>query len=157
VSKSIVHYCQKCLAANPLGTDFCGRCGTRLMLVVERTSTRYEAAESGVSTNEHLLERISATENRITRLAERLERSLDLVLRQAKNSYVDRSLLKVLVDVLAEDGLINKQRLEQLWSKQCEKDEGDRIQGSATKQRANLPRKMARPSKKRSPKRTRRQ
>lgn len=125
------------------------------MLVVERTSTRYEAAESGVSTNEHLLERISATENRITRLAERLERSLDLVLRQAQNSYVDRSLLKVLVDVLAEEGLINKQRVEQLWSKQCEKDEGDRNQGAATK-RSNLPRKIARPQKKRAPKRTRR-
>ena len=156
MSKSIAHYCQRCLAANPLGTDFCGRCGTRLMLVVERTSTRYEAAESGVSTNEHLLERISATENRITRLAERLERSLDLVLRQAQNSYVDRSLLKVLVDVLAEDGLINKQRLEQLWRKQCENDEGDRIQGADTKQQAKLPRKIARPQKKRSPKRTRR-
>lgn len=157
MSKSIAHYCQKCLAANPLGTDFCGRCGTRLMLVVERTSTRFEAAEAGVSTNEHLLERISATENRITRLAERLERSLDLVLRQAQNSYIDRSLLKVLVDVLAEDGLINKQRIEQLWSKQCEKDEGDRSQGTVTKQRRNLPRKTARPQKKRSLKRTRRQ
>src|SRR6185295_3384333 len=76
---SIAHYCQRCLAANPLGTDFCGRCGTRLMLVVEPNSLRFEAAESGVSTNEHLLERISATENRITRLAERLERSLELV------------------------------------------------------------------------------
>ena len=63
------------------------------------------------------------------------------MLRQAQNSYVDRSLLKVLVDVLAEDGLINKKRLEQLWSKQCENEEGDRSQGADAKPRANLPRK----------------
>ena len=113
---SIAHYCQRCLAANPLGTDFCGRCGTRLMLVVEPNSSRFEAAEAGVSTNEHLLERISATENRITRLAERLERSLELVLRQAENSSIDRSLLQALVEVLVADGLIDKGRLEQIWN-----------------------------------------
>ena len=113
---SIAHYCQRCLAANPLGTDFCGRCGTRLMLVVEPNSSRFEAAEAGVSTTEHLLERISATENRITRLAERLERSLELVLRQAENSSIDRSLLQALVEVLVADGLIDKGRLEQIWN-----------------------------------------
>jgi len=116
MSSSIAHYCQRCLAANPLGTDFCGRCGTRLMLVVEPNSSRFEAAEAGVSTNEHLLERISATENRITRLAERLERSLELVLRQAENSSIDRSLLQALVEVLVADGLIDKGRLEQIWN-----------------------------------------
>src|SRR4029453_9812922 len=154
MSQSIAHYCQKCLAPNPLGTDFCGRCGTRLMLVVEPTSSRFEGAESAVSTTEHLLERISATENRITRLAERLERSLDLMLRQAQNSSVDRSLLKVLVDVLAEDGLINKARLEQLWNQQCER-------GGATKGdkgadgRSARPRKTSNSQKKRASKRTR--
>jgi len=86
------------------------------MLVVEPNSSRFEAAEAGVSTNEHLLERISATENRITRLAERLERSLELVLRQAENSSIDRSLLQALVEVLVADGLIDKGRLEQIWS-----------------------------------------
>ena len=125
MSSSIAHYCQKCLAPNPLGTDFCGRCGTRLMLVVQRTSARFEAADAGVSTNEHLLERISATENRITRLAERLERSLDLVLRQAQNSSLDRSLVKALIEVLAEDGLIKKDRLEELWAQHCEKAEAE--------------------------------
>ena len=93
------------------------------MLVVEPTSSRFETADAGVSTSEHLLERISSTENRITRLAERLERSLDLVLRQAQNSFVDRSLLKVLVDVLAEEGLLNKERLEQRWTQECQPDQ----------------------------------
>jgi len=56
--KQISHYCQKCLAVNALGQDFCSRCGTRLMIVVESTSARFEAAEQSVSTDEHLLERI---------------------------------------------------------------------------------------------------
>ncbi len=91
------------------------------MLVVQSTASRFEAADAGVSTNEHLLERISATENRITRLAERLERSLDLVLRQAQNSSFDRSLVKALIDVLSEEGVIKKERLEQLWAEECVK------------------------------------
>ena len=153
MSSSIAHYCQRCLAPNPFGTDFCGRCGTRLMLVVEPTSSRFETSEAGVSTNEHLLERISATENRITRLAERLERSLDLVLRQAQNSYFDRSLVKALVDVLADDGLINKERLEKLWNERCQKDEAAQSENS---RQSKIPRKTASPSKKRSTKRTRR-
>lgn len=123
------------------------------MLVVEPTSTRFEASEVGVSTNEHLLERISATENRITRLAERLERSLDLVLRQAQNSYFDRSLVKALVDVLAEDGLVNKERLEKLWNEHCQKDEAIQAENSRP---ATLSRKRTPSSKKRSTKRSRR-
>src|SRR5690349_22310278 len=84
---NISHYCQKCLAANPLGQEFCTRCGTRLMIVVEPSATRYEVAPASLSTDEHLLERISAAENRVARLAERLERSLDLLLRYAQNAY----------------------------------------------------------------------
>ena len=84
---SIAHYCQKCLAANPLGQEFCARCGTRLMLVVEPAAGRYEALESGSSNDEHLLERISALENRLMRLSEKLERGLDLLLRQAQHSH----------------------------------------------------------------------
>jgi len=122
------------------------------MLVVEPTSSRFEGGEAAVSTNEHLLERISATENRITRLAERLERSLDLMLRQAQNSSVDRSLVKVLVDVLAEDGLINKARLEELWSQQCEKDGA---QGNRDARQGSGGRKTVNSQKKRVSKRTR--
>ena len=118
----ISHYCQKCLAANPLGQDLCGRCGTRLMIVVEPSSARFEAGEHAVSTDEHLLERISIVENRITRLTERLERTLDLLLRQAQNSYFDRSLIKSLIAVLSDDGLVENSRLERLWNERCEQD-----------------------------------
>lgn len=153
--KSISHYCQRCRAANPLGTDFCTHCGTRLMLVVEPKATRFETAESGVSTNEHLLERISATENRISRLTERLERSLDLVLRQAQNSYFDRSLVKALVDVLAEDGLVNKERLEQLWNDRCQVDSNDQPEFTEGTGRPSAASRRPRSNKKRSTKRPR--
>ena len=67
------------------------------MIVVEPSSSRFEAGPASLSTDEHLLERISAAENRVARLAERLERSLDLLLRYAQNAYFDRSLMRALV------------------------------------------------------------
>jgi len=119
---TISHYCQKCLAANPLGQEFCTRCGTRLMIVVEPTSSRFEAGPASLSTDEHLLERISAAENRVSRLADRLERSLDLLLRYAQNAYFDRSLMRALVGLLTEDGIVETDRLERMWSERCQKD-----------------------------------
>jgi hypothetical protein len=74
---SVSHYCQKCLAANSLGQEFCGRCGTRLMLIVEPLAARYDAADAGAPNEEHLLERISALENRLERLSEKVDRALD--------------------------------------------------------------------------------
>src|ERR1044071_7674216 len=119
---NISHYCQKCLAANPLGQEFCNRCGTRLMIVVEPSALRFEAGPASLSTDEHLLERISAAENRVARLAERLERSLDLLLRYAQNAYFDRSLMRSLVGLLTEDGVVETERLERMWSERCQRD-----------------------------------
>jgi tetratricopeptide (TPR) repeat protein len=119
---TISHYCQKCLAANPLGQEFCTRCGTRLMIVVEPNSSRFEAGPASLSTDEHLLERISAAENRVARLADRLERSLDLLLRYAQNAYFDRSLMRALVGLLTEDGVVDSERLERLWTERCQRD-----------------------------------
>ncbi len=119
---TVSHYCQKCLAANPLGQEFCARCGTRLMIIVEPSSLRFEVGSTGLSTDEHLLERISAAENRVARLAERLERSLDLLLRYAQNAYFDRSLVRALVNLLAEDGVVQTERLEKLWNERCQRD-----------------------------------
>ena len=122
MAPNISHYCQKCLAANPLGQEFCSRCGTRLMIIVEPTSSRFETGTGAVSTDEHLLERISAAENRVSRLAERLERSLDLLLRYAQNAYFDRSLIRALVGLLTEDGIVETERLERMWSERCQRD-----------------------------------
>ena len=119
---SVAHYCQKCLAANPLGTEFCARCGTRLMIIVEPPAARYESNEGAAANDEHLLERISALENRISRLSEKLERGLDLLLRQAQNSHFDRALVKSLIGLLTDDGIIQGSRLERLWIDSCQKD-----------------------------------
>jgi len=118
----VAHYCQKCLAANPLGQEFCARCGTRLMIIVEPPAARYEGAESAASNEEHLLERISALENSLGRLTEKLERGLDLLLRQAQNAHFDRALVKSLVDLLTDDGVVQSARLERLWINRCQKD-----------------------------------
>ena len=92
------------------------------MIVVEPSSSRFEAGPSSLSTDEHLLERISAAENRVGRLAERLERSLDLLLRYAQNAYFDRSLMRALVGLLTEDGVVDTERLERMWSERCQRD-----------------------------------
>jgi tetratricopeptide (TPR) repeat protein len=122
------HYCQKCLAANPLGQEFCSRCGTRLMIVVEPSAARYEIAESGSSNEEHLLERISALESRLGRLTEKLERGLDLLLRQAQNAHFDRAMVKSLIGLLTDDGLVEGDRLERLWIDRCQKDAEEQLE-----------------------------
>ncbi|HYJ46283.1 MAG TPA: hypothetical protein VEV81_06680, partial [Pyrinomonadaceae bacterium] len=71
--RTVSHYCQKCLAANPLGQELCMRCGTRLMLVVEPPAARFEDGGLVATHEEHLLERISALENRFMRLTDKLE------------------------------------------------------------------------------------
>src|SRR5712692_5586863 len=110
--QTIAHYCQKCLAANPLGQEFCARCGTRLMIVVEPAATRVDIADSSTSHDQHVLERLSLLENTLGRLAERLEQALKLLLRQSETMCVNHVLVKSLIDMLAETGAIRTERLE---------------------------------------------
>jgi tetratricopeptide (TPR) repeat protein len=121
--RTVSHYCQKCLAANPLGQELCGRCGTRLMLVVEPPAARYEDGGLVASHEEHLLERVSALENRLSRLTEKLEKTLDLLLRQAKNSYYDHALIDTLITVLHEAGSLDAVKLNKLWKERCQQDD----------------------------------
>ena len=122
------------------------------MLVVEPSSARFEAPDSVLSTNEHLLERVSATETRISRLAERLERSLDVVVKQAQNSYFDRTLVTALIELLAADGLIDETKLEKLWNDRCRVESMASSDGKAETTPAHH---GSRARKKRSTKRTR--
>lgn len=92
------------------------------MIIVEPPAARYESADSSVSNEEHLLERISSLENNLARLTEKLERSLDLLLRQAQNAHFDRAMLKSLVDLLTDDGVVQGAKLERLWLNRCQKD-----------------------------------
>lgn len=124
--QSVTYYCQKCLAPNPFGQELCARCGTRLMLIVEPPTGRFESDMMSAGPEEHLLERVSALENRLTRITDRLEQSLNLLLRQARNSYFDHALLDSLISLLAEAGAVDREKLEALWHERCQRDSLER-------------------------------
>jgi len=118
--RAISHYCQKCRGANPLGQEFCLRCGTRLMLVVQPPSVRVDVP-STTPHEEHLLERMTMLENTLARLAERLEHALRLLLRQSETAYSNHALVKSLIEMLNECGVVDNSRLESMWRDECEK------------------------------------
>jgi hypothetical protein len=113
-------HCQKCRAANPLGQEFCLRCGTRLMIVVQPPSVRIDPAET-TPHEEHLLERLTMLENTLARLAERLEQGLKLLLRQSETAYTNHALVKSLIEILSECGVVDNGRLESMWRAECSK------------------------------------
>ena len=115
-------FCQRCLAANPVERDLCERCGTRLMLVVEPAAHRFEDDSGACDYEEHLLERVTVLEHHLTRFAEKLEKTLDLLLRQARSSYMDHALVESLIALLAEAGTINRQTLITGWREMCERE-----------------------------------
>ncbi|HEY0079078.1 MAG TPA: tetratricopeptide repeat protein [Pyrinomonadaceae bacterium] len=116
-------YCQRCLAANALGQELCGRCGTRLMLVVEPSSLRYEEETgAGAAHDEHLLERVSTLESQLARVVEKLEQGIDLLFRQVRTSYMDHLLLETLIEALGETRAIDYKRLQKEWRERCERD-----------------------------------
>lgn len=118
--RTISHYCQKCRAANALGQEFCQRCGTRLMIVVEPPSVRVDIPLT-TPHEEHLLERLTMLENTLARLAERLEQGLKLLLRQSETAYNNHALVKSLIEMLNECGVVDNGRLESMWRAECKK------------------------------------
>ncbi len=92
------------------------------MIVVEPSSMRYDNLDGRGEAEEHILERVSVLENRLGRLAERMERALDLLLKQAQNTYLDRALLKSLIGLLNDDGIVENQKLQLHWQQRCEED-----------------------------------
>jgi len=118
--RTISHFCQKCCAANPLGQEFCLRCGTRLMLVVQPPSMRIDPTET-TPHEEHLLERLTILENTLARLTERLEQGLKLLLRQSETTFTHHALVKSLIEILNECGVVDQTRLESKWRAECDK------------------------------------
>ena len=117
---TISHFCQKCCAANPLGQEFCLRCGTRLMIVVQPPSMRIDPTET-TPHEEHLLERLTILENTLARLTERLEQGLKLLLRQSETTFTHHALVKSLIEILNECGVVDQTRLESKWRAECDK------------------------------------
>src|ERR1051325_1344289 len=105
-------YCQRCKTGNELGQDLCARCGTRLMLMVETSSARFEDRTSTGGMEEHLLERVTAIENNISRLIDKLEHMAELRLKGSRSAYFDHALLETLLTVLTESGIIDRRKLE---------------------------------------------
>ena len=114
-------HCQRCLKVNPLGQEFCARCNTRLMLVVEPSTLRHEETTNAVY-DEHLLERVSALENRLSKIAERLGQGLDLLLRQTRTSHMQLLLLETLLGALSETGHVDQKKVIELWRERCEQE-----------------------------------
>jgi len=90
------------------------------MIVVQPASARVETTET-TPHEEHLLERLTILENTLTRLAERLEQGLKLLLRQSETAYANHALVKSLIEILNESGLVDNSRLESMWRAECDK------------------------------------
>ena len=96
------------------------RCGTRLMIVVQPPSMRVDSMET-TPHEEHLLERLTILENTLARLAERLEQGLKLLLRQSETTSTHHALVKSLIEILNECGVVDQTRLESKWRAECDK------------------------------------
>ncbi|MBC7933446.1 MAG: tetratricopeptide repeat protein [Rubrivivax sp.] len=118
-------FCQRCKAANGLGEELCARCGTRLMLVVAPSASRFEAGAASGGMEEHLLERITAIESNITRLLDRMQQMADLLLRQNRSTQLNTALIDALADVLDDAGVIPRRRVTAAWRERYRKENGD--------------------------------
>jgi len=92
--EKISHYCQKCRAANEPGISNCWRCGTRLMLVVFPPSMRHDESLVPSYYEDHLLERVSLLELRLSQMMEQLAMAYDFIKREAKSFEKDHVLLQ---------------------------------------------------------------
>lgn len=90
------------------------------MLVVRPPSMRIDCSET-TPHEEHLLERLTILENTMARLAERLEQGLKLLLRQSETAYANHALVKSLIEILNECGVVDNRNLESKWRAECDK------------------------------------
>ena len=118
-------FCQRCKSPNELGEDLCGQCGTRLMLLVEPSAARFEGRGVAAGMEEHMLERVTAIENNISRVIDKLEKMAELMLKQSRSAFFDHELLDTLITVLGEAGVISPQRLAALWRERRKKEPGE--------------------------------
>jgi tetratricopeptide (TPR) repeat protein len=119
--------CQRCRAANPYGQELCERCGTRLMLVVEPASLRYEEGASGDAQHDALMmERMTVLETALTKFAEKLERGFHLMLQHAENLQREHQIVDSLVTLLIESGVISRGELKDMCRSKVARDETGR-------------------------------
>lgn len=126
-----------------MGQEFCERCGTRLMLVVRPPSMRLECQDT-TPNEEHLLERLTILENTLARLAERLDQGLKLLLRQSETAYANHALVKSLIEILNECGVVDHHHLESKWRAGCDKLHEDDPESARGQRAAKKARKVNR-------------
>ena len=86
------------------------------MLVVEPSTLRFEEdVATGAQDAVQLMERVSLLENNLLRFAERLEKGFELLLKQSQIGLSDHTMLESLIDLLAEAGNVDRQRLNSLY------------------------------------------
>ena len=90
------------------------------MLVVQPPSVRVDVP-STTPHEEHLLERMTMLENTLARLAERLEQGLKLLLRHSETAYSNHALVKSLIEILNDCGVVDNGKLESMWRAECQK------------------------------------
>ena len=96
------------------------------MLVVEPSTLRYEdEAAADSSHHDYLAERVSMLENRLLMLAEKLEKGLDLLLRQSELTHYEHLMLETLVGALDVAGVLEQKRLYGEWREACARDDKD--------------------------------
>lgn len=108
------------MAANDYGRENCSRCGTKLFLAVEPRNEAFPLGQGALSFDEHLLERVSALELAMAKNAERTERLLDLLERQATGAFYDHTLLSALADLLRDRGAIEGDVLDKEWKRRIQ-------------------------------------
>ena len=130
-----VVFCQRCATLNSVDRQQCVRCGSPLLIV---SSVRGQIAEIDDfdGFEEHLLERISALETDVERMRQQNERLLDLIHRQATNSFNDHALLDAVVSVLEERGSVQRGLVELRWRELIDQyteelDERERVEERA--------------------------
>nr|MBA3694560.1 hypothetical protein [Acidobacteriota bacterium] len=94
MEKKIACYCQNCRAANSVGETHCGRCGTRLLLVVFPQSLKYDTNYVPSFYEDHLIERVSLLELRLAQVTEQLAMAYEFISREAKSFQKDHALLQ---------------------------------------------------------------
>jgi hypothetical protein len=84
------------------------------MLIVESMASRYDDIGITGAHEEHLLERVSALENRLSRLTEKLEQSLTLFLKSAAESGTSPASMEKLLGVLLDSGVISSSQFDEI-------------------------------------------
>lgn len=103
------------------------------MLVVFPSAIRFDEGAVPSFYEDHLLERVTLLENRLTQIADRLASTLDLLLRQSKFAQSDHLLLETLIDSLNALGAIEKENLTRSWRQTVTAEEAKENSGQKNK------------------------